>query len=219
MRLLFTPTYPARHRLGAALTVAVLLAGLTACTDEAEPPTPAASPQPSSSTGAPATLEAKPVPIDVAVGTVVGSRLKKGQRSAIVRTVSRTLSGYLDAAYFEGEWPRRDVSAAWRYFTQGAVGQARRDSDLLSNAGLDGSTEAVVARRKWVRLDLFTPRDPIAGMTARMHLVFDVERGERPAQRVTVSGRLLLTRVPSGAWRIFGYDVSRSAEAAGKGDR
>lgn len=219
MRLMFTPSNPTRHGLCTGLVAAALLLATGACSGDPESPRPAASPLPGASTGTAATLEAKPVPLDIAVGSVVGSRLKKGQRSTTVRTVSRTLSGYFDTAYFDGEWPRRDVSDAWRFFTQGAVPRARRDNHLLSNAGLDGSTEAVLARRKWVRLDLFTPRDPIAGMTARVHLVFDVERGERATRRVTVSGRLMLTRVPSGAWRIFGYDVARSAEAAGKGDR
>ena len=219
MRLLFTPSNPTRHRRGAGLLAAALLLATAACSGDPGTPRPAASPLPDASTGTAATLAAKPVPMDVAVGSVVGSRLRKGQRSTTVRAASRTLSGYFDAAYFDGQWPRRDVSDAWRYFTQGAVPRARSDNHLLSNAGLDGSTEAVLARRKWVRLDLFTPRDPIAGMTARVHLVFDVERGERPTRRVTVSGRLMLTRVPSGAWRIFGYDVSRSAEAVGKGDR
>jgi len=219
MRLMFTPSNPTRHGLRTGLLTAVLLLAASACSGEPESPRPAASPLPGASTGTAATLEATPVPMDSAVGAVVGSRLKKGQRSTTVRRASRTLSGYFDAAYFGGEWPRRDVSGAWRYFTRGAVPRARSDNHLLSNAGLDGSTETVLARRKWVRLDLFTPRDPIAGMTARVHLVFDVERGERPTRRVTVSGRLMLTRVPSGAWRIFGYDVARSAEAVAKGDR
>jgi hypothetical protein len=219
MRLMYTPSRPTRHRVPAALLAGTLLVAMTGCSDDGESPAPAASPRQNPSTGTSATLEAKPAPVDVAVGSVVGTRLKKGQRSNVVRAVSRVLSGYLDAAYLAGEWPRRDVSDAWRYFTRGAVARARKDRDLLSNAGLDGSTEAVVSRRAWARLDLFTPRDPVAGMTARIHLVFDVERGEKPAKRVTVSGRLLLTRVPSGAWRIFGYDVARSAEAAAKGGR
>ena len=219
MRLLYTPSGPTRPKVTTALLAAVLLVTSTACTEDAEGPTPAASPRQDPSTGTAATLNAKPVPVDVAVGSVVGSRLQKGQRSRIVRAASRVLSGYFDDAYLAGEWPRRDVSDAWRYFTHGAVSRARKDRDLLTNAGLDGSTEAVVSRRAWVRLDLFTPRDPVAGMTARVHLVFDVERGDKPAKQVTVSGRLLLTRVPSGAWRIFGYDVARSAQAAAKGGR
>ena len=34
---------------------------------------------------------------------------------------------------------------------------------------------------------------------------------------MTVEGRLLLTRVSSGGWKIFGYDISRGEQAAGEG--
>ena len=58
---------------------------------------------------------------------------------------------------------------------------------------------------------MLAPYKVAAGVTAKVDLVFVVDRGDQPAQRVRVAGRLLLTRgSDAGGWSIFGYDLHRS---------
>ena len=60
-------------------------------------------------------------------------------------------------------------------------------------------------------LSVLAPYKVAAGVTAKVDLVFVVDRGDEPAQRVRLAGRLLLTRNASDGWSIFGYDLHRSA--------
>ena len=74
-----------------------------------------------------------------------------------------------------------------------------------------------MARTKTARLDVLVPRRLVAGLTARIRLVFVQERTDGADQRVTVTGRLLINRKKSGPWQIFGYDITRSSVPATKG--
>jgi hypothetical protein len=47
-----------------------------------------------------------------------------------------------------------------------------------------------------------------------VRLVFREERTDGSARRVTVHGRLLLTRTRGTTWKIFGYDLARDARPA-----
>jgi hypothetical protein len=163
------------------------------------------------------TLEAKPVPTQVTIARVVGAKLPKKQRDRLDRNVTRVLSHYFDDAFLGGDYPRKDFSGAFATFSHGAARRARGDRALLSNAGIGAETEAVVPRVKAARLDVLAPRRHVAGLTARMRLVFVQERADGEDQRVTVSGRLLMARKKSGPWQVFGYDVTRSSVAATKG--
>ena len=59
---------------------------------------------------------------------------------------------------------------------------------------------------------MLAPYKVAAGVTAKVDLVFVVDRGDQPAQRVRLAGRLLLTRTADdGRWAVFGYDLHRSA--------
>jgi len=64
------------------------------------------------------------------------------------------------------------------------------------------------------RTELVSFAEKEGGITAQIDLKFLVDHASSPNQLVTVKGRLLLTRKPSGGWQIFGYHLSRSAVAA-----
>jgi hypothetical protein len=76
----------------------------------------------------------------------------------------------------------------------------------------------VRAVRRTAYLAVLAPRQHVAGLTAAVDLVFVVDRGDDPAQRVRLRGRLLLTRVDAG-WRIFGYDLRRTQTPTAGGTR
>jgi hypothetical protein len=118
----------------------------------------------------------------------------------------------LDAAFLSGDYPRSDFGSAFSSFTSGAARQARGDQDLLTNHELGPTTESVRATRRTAYLSVLAPYKVAAGVTAKVDLVFVVDRGDQPAQRVRIAGRLLLTRgSDAGGWSIFGYDLHRSA--------
>lgn len=210
------------HRSGAVRgwvggLTAVLLT-VTGCTSGDEPsaaPTPEESSLPDRSVGSSPTLEAKPVSLEVTVARTAGGRVTKPQRRSLESQAARVLGRYFDAAYLGGEWPRRGYPGAFDDFTPGAARSARDDRDLLTNAATGDTIERVVPVRKQASLDLLVPGRTVAGMTARIRLVFVTERSRGADQRVTVTGRLMLTRAGSGpAWSVFGYDVQRSAVVA-----
>lgn len=194
----------------------MMLLTMSGCTGDSEPGT-APSPLPSRSVDSAATLEAKPVPMDVSVANVAGGKLKRPQAQAIESQVSRVLSRYFDAAFLAGEYPRRDFHTALGEFSQGAAQRAASDRDLLTNAAIGAATERVVPRTKQARLDVLVPGRFVVGLTARVRLVFVQERTDGADQRVTVTGRLLMSRKKSGPWQIFGYDVTRSSVPVAKG--
>jgi hypothetical protein len=203
--------------LGWVLAAGLVLAS-TGCTSGEEGPSDAASSSlPSRSVQPQATVEAEPVPMDVAVATVVGNRLGRPRRAQLQQQVSRVLADYFDAAYLGGDYPRTDFSAAWESFSPGVARQARRDRALLSNAADGARVEAVVPLRKTARVDALVPRRVVAGLTARIRLVFVQQMSDGADQRVTVSGRLLMNRAKAGPWQLFGYDVTRTATPTGKG--
>ncbi|HSE07141.1 MAG TPA: hypothetical protein VLB29_00635 [Nocardioidaceae bacterium] len=211
------PTRRSRALAG-GLAAALLLVGGAGCTSgEEEQPETASSPLPSRSVGTQPTLEAKPVPTKVTIARVVGGKFDRKQRERLEKQIARVLSSYFDDAFLGGEYPRSDFAGALATFSPGAVRRAASDRDLLTNAGVGTSTEAVVARTKDARLDVLVPKRLVAGLTARIRLVFVQERADGADQRVTVSGRLLLNRKKSGPWQIFGYDLTRSSVPVAKG--
>lgn len=190
----------------ALLGVAVLF-GTAGCTGDSEP---AAKPTPSASSPTPT---ATPAPVSVpmkVVVTRVSGRLPDKSRHALEANVGRTLSAYVDAAFLKGDYPRSDFSGSFGAFTPGAARDARRDQGLLTNRQLGPTTESVRATRRAAYLSVLAPYKVAAGVTAKVDLVFVVDRGDQPAQQVRLAGRLLLTRNKSGGWSVFGYDLHRS---------
>jgi hypothetical protein len=211
-----TPLRASLARSGLVLlTSAALLTAAAGCTDE-DPPSAdrsaARSSAPSSSAATTPTSTPVPdsVPLKVVV-TRVSGKLPPASRPALEANVGRTVSAYVDAAFLGGDYPRSDFSGSFAAFTPGAANDARRDQGLLTNAAFGPSTESVRATRRTAYLSVLAPYKVAAGVTAKVDLVFVVDRGDRPAQRVRLAGRLLLTRgADDGQWAVFGYDLHRS---------
>ena len=188
----------------AVLVAAALVGGCTGDPEPAAKPSASSSPTASATPPAPAS-----VPLKVVV-TRVSGKLPEKSRPALEANVGKAISAYVDGAFLAGEYPRSDFGDAFGAFTSGAAGDARRDADLLTNRELGPSTESVRATRRTPYLSVLAPYKVAAGVTAKVDLVFVVDRGDDTAQRVRLAGRLLLTRNKSNGWSIFGYDLHRS---------
>lgn len=199
-------------RAAPAVTVALtLVLSVSACTQGRAPRRSGSS----SSTSAPvasAGSQPRSAPFRVVV-TRVSGKLAKDDRSVLAGNVRRVLTGYVDAAFLGGTYPRSDFSDSFRTFTGGAAREARRDTGLLTNQRLGPSTESVRGVRRAAYLSVLAPYDVAAGVTAKLDLEFVVRRSTEPAQRVRLKGRMLLTRNADNGWSIFGYDLSRSDTA------
>ena len=202
------------RRSTAALTATVLTLSAAGCTSDDPAATP--SPSPTTSQGETATLEPRPAPAQVRVTRVAGWMRPK-DRDVLADNVGKVVSTYFEDAYLGGDQPRTSFDDAFATFTRDAAGSAERQQELTTNAALGPSTEAVVPRRQRAFLSVLSPKGVATGVTAKVDLTYLVQRAERPDRLVTVRGRLLLTRAGSGAWQIFGYDLTRGDRAAGEG--
>jgi len=187
------PLRPPLLRVSAGLATAVLLAATAAgCTGDDDEPKEGGTTSDAQQTSA---------SMQVAVTRVAGT-LKGSARTALSGKVAPLLQEYVDNALL-GDYPRADFAQAFSTFTKGAAKQAAGDADLLTGADF-ATAESVRAKKLTAKLSVFAPGGKVAGATARIHFVLDVDGAE-----VTVAGRLLLTP-QRGTWRIFGYDVHRS---------
>ncbi len=204
-------------RAVSVLLLALLAAAcVTGCTAARGPASPPASRGPQS---APAVTSAPPLarsaPWQVRVTHVAG-RLGARDRRALVTRVGRTLSDYVAAAFLAGDYPRSDFAGSFSSsFTPGAARRARAHLAVLTNRPLGPTTRAVRAVRRTAYLSVLSPDRRPVGVRAAVHLVLDVDRGDRGTVRLRVRGRLLLTPGRQGTWRIFGYDLDLSRTPAG----
>jgi hypothetical protein len=193
----------ARRRFLASVSVVLAMTVTSACSGGSEhrksEPKPSRSPSPPPASA----------PFQVSVTHVAG-KLSKPKRAVLARHVRATLSAYVDQAFLGGRYPRTDFGRSFRTFTTGAARKARTDQWLLTNRQLGASTTSVRAVHRTAYLSVLSPGQHPAGVTAAVDLRFLVDRGDRPAQRVHLKGRLLLTHDESGHWSIFGYDLNRS---------
>lgn len=150
------------------------------------------------------------VQLTTRVGVVTG-KLQPARRKALANRVGKMVDAWFDAAYLEGDYPRTGFGDAFPGFTRGAAALARRDRELLTNAAIGSRIDGVVPLRKSVKVDVLSPGRRPAGATARFRLEFQTTGGLE--RRVVVNGRLMLAKV-HGTWKVFAYDVRRSAVAA-----
>ncbi len=143
------------------------------------------------------------LPTNAAIGQIVG-RLPGTRRKHVRKQVTAVIDQWWEAAYLAGDRPGADVSQAFPAFTDGARKRARFDRDLMTNADLDVETITPLMRK--VRLDLLAVNQHARSVTARFDLRVRT-RGTRNG-RLRMHGRLFLTK-RSGAWQVFGYDVSK----------
>jgi hypothetical protein len=162
----------------------------------------------------PAAAEATPdaapaLPTRATVRSVVGGKLDEKTRERLKTQVTEVLDRWVEAAYL-GDYPRTDFDDAFAVFTASVREQARGDRRLLTNATVGERVDGVRATRRRLVIDVLADGDRAAGVTARfklgLQLTGQVERRER------VTGDLYLT-YQRGAWRVFGYDVTRGRVA------
>jgi hypothetical protein len=141
------------------------------------------------------------------VKKVVG-KLKSGGRGRLVEAVTPVIDRWWEAAYLGGTYPRSSFPSAFPGFTKGAETRARSDKALLTNQTGGRRIDSVEARHRSVSLDILATGKQARSVTAHVVLRFDTA-GDKTGTTV-VRGRLFLVR-KRGAWRIFGYDVSKGA--------
>lgn len=185
-----------------ALLVVLVLASCSS-DDKGDEPGPDAAPEQSGST----------VTMTSRVGTVTGS-LKPKVRKRVVARVAERVDRWFDAAWLDGDYPRKQMKHAWPGFTKGLAVQARKDRSETTNARLAPKIDGVTAVRKRVSVDILAVKGRAVGSTARFLLAFDTQGDVE--RRVKVRGHLSLTPGKSG-WRVFAYDVRRSVGAVPDG--
>jgi hypothetical protein len=195
----------------------LLVIATAACTPSEDEGSEPATPTPSSRPSGPSTTpEPDPAPPARVRVTRVSGKLKVKDREVLADNVQKVVTAYFDDAFLGGNYPRESFGDALATFSAGAARQADGDRDLLTNRVLGSTTESVRVRRRTAYLSVLAPYKVAAGVTARVHLRFLADRGERPTKRVDVTGRLMLTRKKSGGWQIFGYDLSKNARTVGE---
>lgn len=205
------------RRFLAVLLCGALVATTAACTSSDDESSAPPGDAPSSGVSEPSTTpEPVPAPPARVRVTRVSGTLKEKDRVVLADNVRKVVTAYFDDAFVGGDYPRESFGDAFATFSVGAARQADGDRDLLTNRVLGATTEAVRVRRRTAYLSVLAPYKVAAGVTARVHLRFLADRGDKPAKRVDVTGRLMLTRKRSGGWQIFGYDLSQNARTVGK---
>lgn len=156
------------------------------------------------------------VPLRAKSGKITGT-LRPKERRREVASVGKVVDRWFEAAWLEVDRPGRNKLARWPGFTRDLAGRARRDRFVTSNARVLAKTDGTRAVRRSVKVDLLAAQGRSVGATARFRLVLDTSGSA--TRRVTVAGQLTLSPV-KGTWRIFAYDVARTARAVptrGKG--
>ncbi|MCD4526180.1 hypothetical protein [Nocardioides sp. cx-173] len=148
--------------------------------------------------------ERPPLATTARLGEVVG-RLDRPQQARLKATITEVVDAWIDAAYL-GDFPRTDFADAFPGFTKGAAADARQDAALMSNQQVAPRVESVTPFRRELEIDALAVKRRPTAVTARFVLAMRLEGELKRADRVR--GRLFLTW-RDGAWKVFGYDVTR----------
>lgn len=208
------PHLPGTRRVPgvAALLTAVVLA-VGGCSSSGSS-TPAA---PSSGASGTASGAAAPMASKVVLDTVAGNvHQPYRQRFAALRqrvtsSIGHTVDAWLDGGFVGVSYPRDSFDQAFTTFTPEARTDAEHDKALMTLWGYRHRIDGVTTTHRTIKIDVLAPRGRPAGATARVDLRFTTSG--QVQRKLEVTGRLFLTRSDSGAWRIFGYDVSKGAGA------
>ena len=142
------------------------------------------------------------------VRNVTGGRLSKHRRHAVLTQVTSVVDGWWDAAYLSSGGDDQDFPG----FTTGAAKLAEGDRQIMTAAALpDGATDPVAVRRS-VALDILAVHGRAAGVIATVAL--GVHTSGDTDRILAVRGLLQLSH-DSGAWRVFGYDVTATPRVVG----
>jgi len=174
-----------------AVVLLSLVAFLTACSGDEEPP----QPSPPSAQMA------------LSLETVRGAGTLSEKAQADAETeVGDVLSHYVVEGFL-GNYPRDDFVGAFDAFTGGAARTAVRDIDLLT-ANPYRNASSVQPTKLDARLSFLVDGSDVVGASAAVDLAFEAEPADGETAPFTVTGRLLLERT-QGSWSIFGYDITR----------
>jgi len=197
-----------RTGIAAALVAVALVAG--ACGGSSSS-TPAAGPSTSTASGGPSALTTT-----VKLGRVVGDLKKpyhrrfKSHEKSLKSQVGQAVDAWFDGGFVGVSYPRTDFPTAFTSFTPQAGKDARAQQQLMTNWKWRNDIDGVTATERRVTLDVLAPHGRTAGVTA--HVVLKFTTSGQTQKKVTVTGRLFLTKDTKGAWQIFGYDVSKGAK-------
>jgi len=182
------------------------------CSGSSDSSTPAAAPSTESSQAG----VAQPVATKVKLGKVAGTIKKKNWKhfmthyhKHLLKEVGHAVDTWLDGGFVGVEYPRDSFGQAFVAFTKPAKHDAKHQQKLMTNWDLRKQIDGVAVKKRTVTVDVLAPHGRPAGATARVDLVFKTTGDEK--QRVALRGRLFLSPVQHGHWRIFGYDVSKGA--------
>lgn len=192
--------------------VALLIAAAALASCTSDDSDDAAGEPTTTSTGPEIILTQPNAPLDVKI-VQLGGGIKTAKRAAITQAMSRPLRSWVDGAYLDASYPTSDFSAGFNSWTRDAATLGSRDRDITTNAKVGDSTVAVVADRQQFRLFVFATDGRVGGATARVNLKLILQREDGSLGGVLVHGEVYLTRTDN-AWRIFGYDLSRTAAKA-----
>lgn len=171
----------------------------------------------SSSSGSPPSTPsgggAQPAASTVTLGRVAGNlhqpnkRVFAKHRKQVLTDVGKAVSTWLDGGFVGVSYPRDSFGSAFQAFTAPAGTQAHHQQRLMTNWDLRHKISGVQVTKRKVTVDVLAPHGHPAGATARVALVFTTTGNT--TQRVVLHGRLFLSPDAHGAWRIFGYDVTK----------
>ncbi len=170
--------------------------------------TPSAAPTTGSSSPEVATV----VSIDKVAGTGKASyhQTFHAHAKALSHDVGHAVDAWFDGGFLAVGYPTSDYPDAFTTFTAQAKQDAMGQKALMTTGPLGDRIDGVTTLKRSVSLDVLAPRGRPAGVTARFVLRFATTG--QVTKKVTVTGRLFLTQVAGGAWRIFGYDVAKGAK-------
>jgi hypothetical protein len=174
------------------------------------------TPQAGSSSPAPSVAGGQTIASKVVLGRVAGNlhqpnkKIFAKHRKRLLTRVGQAVDGWIDGGFVGVGYPRDSFSAAFKTFTGPAKRDARQQQGLMTNWPLRKKIDGVHVTRRKVVVDVLAPHGRPAGATARVTLVFKTTgHAERT---VMLHGRLFLVPNGKGAWRIFGYDMSKGGK-------
>lgn len=193
------------RRATAVLTGLVLALGAVGCSSEEKSSEPSSSSSAGSSDAAQAPKHLAPQAKIVKVTGKVPAKRRWSTKRAVVARIDR----WLEQAYLAGDYPRSvsSLRRAFASFTWPAQQQAWHHRGLMSNAPFARRAESVTPRRKVIELDMLGVDKKVAGVSARVGLVYDLD-GEVKG-RFRSSGHVELTWSKKNGWRIFAFDMHR----------
>lgn len=134
----------------------------------------------------------------------------KSHEKSLRKHVRQAVDSWFDGGFVGVSYPRSDFATAFSSFTPGAKHDARAQQRLMTNWKWRKQIDGVATVKRTVSLDVLAPHGRPAGVTAYVVLKFTTSG--QVHKKVTVTGRLFLTKDAKGSWRIFGYDVSKGAK-------